>query len=212
MNNFHKCIQGNPIISCGPTRPPATACCPCTNLLRNPGFDQPSAVGGPAVPEWNSGGMTSLASFPNHSGRYLSNGTLSILSVLIRGGGNINQTVPISEGCCYTLSFAANVRSESRLVASVSFPDAVPSQPCPPLVTPTSNPLVAFNIRHIVVRPPIIATDLFPNYTLVVCTPPGARTACITFQNNSAVENFAFVDNVVFQNTGGPCPSCEQRF
>lgn len=36
----------------GPTGPTAVGCCPCNNILDNPGFDEPAVVGDP-VPGWN---------------------------------------------------------------------------------------------------------------------------------------------------------------
>jgi hypothetical protein len=213
MSNFHRCIQGNPIISCPPvlplrpTGPTPTACCPCTNLLRNPGFDEPFGVTGP--PDWMledefTGGRS-------HSGRYLSDGTRSVQSVGIRAGGSINQVVPVSEGCCYMLSFAAAIPIELEIVASVSF---LPGQSCRLLITPDMNPIVEENIPHIIAVSDLQLVGAFQPYTLVVCTPSGATMACITFQINSLLptSGFAFIDNVVFENTGGPCPSYEQRF
>ncbi|MFT9847785.1 collagen-like protein [Aneurinibacillus sp. REN35] len=217
----------------GPPGPSVEVCCPCTNLLLNGGFDL-SVVGAPPI-DWLSDRATVFA-FPDaHSGRFTTSLTTPVIqSVGILGldpnpsagttatPGFINQVVEVSEGCCYTLSFAADVRDGGILVASVSFPDATTPQPCTPLITntgngtptpTTTNPIVTNNIPHIVPasnQP----QSLFQHYTLVVCTPPGATVACITFQNigNPAPGGTAFVDNVVFENTGGPCPTCFQNF
>ncbi|MEC1636946.1 hypothetical protein P9D98_20545 [Bacillus mojavensis] len=131
--------------------------------------------------------------------------------------GFVNQIVPVSGGCCYTLTFAADVRGVGILVASVSFPP----QPCPPLITNTgtaggtvtTNPIFTNNIPHIVAQT-AQPQSLFQNYTLTVCAPLGATTACITFQNigNPDPGSQALVDNVVFKNTGGPCDTCTQNF
>ncbi|PGZ09410.1 hypothetical protein COE30_08500 [Bacillus cereus] len=193
----------------GPTGPAATACCPCTNRLDNPGFDQP-AVTGIAVPGWIVSGTVTEVGAPNvHSGRFLSNGTLSILAAAIAPNSSIVQPILVDEGCCFTLSFAADVRDEAELIAAVSFPEL--GQGCPPSST-TLGPL---NIPHIVpfnTQP----QSLFQHYTLVVCIPAGVTTACVSFQNISqdGTGATAFVDNVVFQPTGGPCPtgSCSQHF
>ncbi|MEC3178852.1 collagen-like protein, partial [Bacillus cereus] len=48
----------------GPTGPAATACCPCTNVLDNPGFDEPATPGTP-VPGWIVTGNVSEVGFPN---------------------------------------------------------------------------------------------------------------------------------------------------
>ncbi|GAB1810608.1 hypothetical protein PMEGAPR236_57000 [Priestia megaterium] len=135
--------------------------------------------------------------------------------------GFISQEVPVSPGCCYTLSFEAQVRDNGILVASVSFPGTALG-PCTPLIMRTglagggfltTNPIFTNNIPHIVTQSNH-PSSVFQHYTLVVCAPVGATTACITFQNigNPAPGGEALVDNVVFQNTGGPCPSCSQNF
>lgn len=210
----------------GPPGPPAEVCCPCTNLLDNPGFNL-SAVGGAPV-DWISSNATVVAS-PNHSGRFVSDPTTPVIQAVgiiglnnnlpLNFPGFVNQVVPVEEGCCFTLTFEADVRDGGILVASVSFPDATPAQPCQPLITRTdnspilTNPILTNNIPHIVTVPnqPL---SVFQHFTLVVCTPPGSTMACITFQNigNPAPGGTAFLDNVVFQNTGRPCPSCTQNF
>ncbi|PFK06956.1 hypothetical protein COJ05_31660, partial [Bacillus cereus] len=191
----------------GPTGPTAVGCCPCTNILDNPGFDEPPVVGDP-VPGWNLIGDVTEVGPPNaHSGRVLSNGTLSLLAASIGPGESINQLVDVGEGCCFTLSFAADVRDNALLIASVSFPEL--GQGCPPLAT-NLGPL---NIPHII---PVgnQPESLFQHYILVVCIPPGVTTACVAFQNiaTGGEGATAFVDNVVFQPTGGPCTSCSQNF
>ncbi|MBK5474236.1 collagen-like protein [Bacillus sp. TH19] len=191
----------------GPTGPTAVGCCPCNNILDNPGFDEPAVVGDP-VPGWNQAGSVSEVGFPNvHSGRFLSNGSFSLLAASINPGGSINQTVDVDAGCCYTFSFAADVRDGAFLIASVSFPEL--GQACPPAPV-TLGPL---NIPHIV---PVMnqPQSLFQHYILVVCIPATVTTACISFQNTATGGEgaTAFVDNVVFQPTGGPCTSCSQNF
>ncbi|PGB03781.1 hypothetical protein COL93_05190 [Bacillus toyonensis] len=120
--------------------------------------------------------------------------------------GSINQLVDVDEGCCYTLSFAADVRDNAILIASVSFPQ-LPGHGCPPSST-TLGPL---DIPHIVpaMNQP---QSLFQHYNLVVCIPAGVTIACVAFQNIATGGPTAFVDNVVFQPTGGPCTSCSQNF
>ncbi|WP_236798013.1 collagen-like protein [Bacillus cereus] len=191
----------------GPTGPAATACCPCTNRLDNPGFDVPATPGFP-VPGWAITGDVSEVGPPNvHSGRFLPDGTFSILAASIGPGGIMTQSVGVGEGCCFTLSFAADVRDGGFLIASVSFPEL--GQGCPPNPT-TLGPL---NIPHIV---PVgnQPQSSFQHYVLVVCIPATVTTACITFQNTATggAGATAFVDNVVFQPTGGPCTSCSQNF
>ncbi len=212
----------------GVTGPTGEACCPCTNLLANPGFDL-SATGAPPA-SWTSATAT-VVDFPDaHSGRFVGSPTTpTIQSVSILGldpnppvgtvatPGFINQIVPVSEGCCFTLTFAGDVRAGGVLVASVSFPP----QTCPPLITNTgtaegtvtTNPIFTEDIPHIIAvsnQP----QSVFQNYSLTVCAPPGATTACITFQNigNPAPGSQALVDNVVFKNAGGPCDTCVQNF
>jgi hypothetical protein len=223
--------SGGPPGPTGPTGPPgpaAAGCCPCTNLLANPGFDLSPPGAAPA--SWTSDTAT-VVTFPNaHSGRFVTSPTVPVIqSVGIRGlnsnpaegevatPGFINQIVSVSPGCCYTLTFAGDVRANGILVASVSFPP----QPCPPLITNTgtpggtvtTNPILTNNIPHIIAvsnQP----QSVFQHYTLTVCAPPGATTACVTFQNvgNVAPGSTAFVDNVVFKTTGGPCDTCTQNF
>ncbi|PGD60140.1 hypothetical protein COE84_20785 [Bacillus wiedmannii] len=191
----------------GATGPTAVGCCPCNNILNNPGFDIPP-IGVDPVPGWNQVGSVSEVGFPNvHSGRFLPDGSFSLLAASIGPGGSINQTVDVDEGCCYTLSFAADVRDGAFLIASVSFPEL--GQACPPAPA-TLGPL---NIPHIV---PVMnqPQPLFQHYTLVVCIPATVTIACISFQNTATGGEgaTAFVDNVVFQPTGGPCTSCSQNF
>lgn len=192
----------------GPTGPTAVACCPCTNVLDNPGFDEPPLITDP-VPGWNQVGDVTEVGVPNvHSGRILSDGTLSLLAVAIGPGGSINQLVDVDEGCCYTFSFAADVRDGAFPIASVSFPELV-GHGCPPL----ASTLGALNIPHII---PVMNQPQsgFQHYVLVVCIPPGVTIACVAFQNiaTGGEGATAFVDNVVFQPTGGPCTSCSQNF
>lgn len=54
----------------------------------------------------------------------------------------------------------------------------------------------------------------FQHFVLVVCIPPGVTMACVAFQNiaTGGEGPTAFIDNVVFQPTGGPCTSCSQNF
>ncbi|OUB76718.1 hypothetical protein [Bacillus thuringiensis] len=191
----------------GPTGPAATVCCPCTNVLDNPGFDVPG-VTGDAVPGWIVTGNVSEVGFPNvYSGRFLPDGTFSILATSIRPGGFMTQSIDVGESCCFTLSFAADVRNGGFLIASVSFPEL--GQGCPPNPA-TLGPL---NIPHIV---PVgnQPQSSFQHYVLVVCIPATVTTACISFQNISTMGEggTAFVDSVVFQPTGGPCTSCLQNF
>lgn len=192
----------------GPTGPPAEVCCPCTNVLDNPGFDEPAVVGD-TVPGWIQNGNVSEVGFPDaHSGRFLSDGSFSLLAASIEPGGSIHQTVDVHEGCCFTLSFAADVRDGAFLIASVSFPEVV-GHGCPPAPV-MLGPL---NIPHIVPvnRQP---QSSFQHYVLVACIPDGVTEACISFQNTatSGEGATAFVDNVVFQPTGGACDSCSQNF
>ncbi|PGS14818.1 hypothetical protein COC45_08585 [Bacillus cereus] len=196
-----------PTGSTGPTGPTAVACCPCTNILDNPGFDEPPLVGD-LVPGWNQIGDVTEVGFPNaHSGRILSNGTLSILAASIEPGGSINQSVDVGEGCCFTFSFAADIRDGALLIASVSFPEL--GHGCPPLPA-TLGPSNIPNIIPASNQP----QSSFQHYTLVVCIPAGVTTACVAFQNiaTGGEGATAFVDNVVFQPTGGPCTSCSQNF
>jgi len=189
----------------GPTGPTAVGCCPCTNVLDNPGFDELPIITDP-VPGWNQTGDVTEVGVPNaHSGRILSDGTLSLLAVSIGPGGSINQSVDVDEGCCFTFSFAADVRDNAFLIASVSFPEL--GHGCPP------PPITLGNIPHII---PVAnqPQSLFQHYILVVCIPAGVTTACVAFQNiaTGGQGATAFVDNVVFQPTGGPCTSCSQNF
>ncbi|QWH04018.1 collagen-like protein (plasmid) [Bacillus mycoides] len=205
-----------PVPEIGPTGPTVEACCPCTNLLDNPGFDEPAIAGDP-IPGWKQSGAIEVGPPNVHSGRFLSDGTFSILAASIDAGGNINQIVDVHSGCCYTLSFAANVNKGAFLIASVSFPEL--GQGCPP----ASTILGPLNIPHIIpannqsppTQPPP-PPSFFQEYTLVVCVPSDVTVACIAFQNiaiNTGEEpTVAFVDNVVFQPTGGPCTSCFQNF
>ncbi|WP_226569595.1 collagen-like protein [Bacillus stratosphericus] len=196
--------------------------------MANPGFDL-SAVDAPPA-SWTSATATVVNSPESHSGRFVSSPTTpTIQSVSILGldpnppvgtvatPGYINQVVPVSEGCCFTLTFEGDVRGQGVLVASVSFPP----QPCPPLITNTgtdegtvtTNPIFTEGIPHIIAvsnQP----QSVFQNYSLTVCAPPGATTACITFQNigNPSQGSEALVDNVVFKNTGGPCDTCVQNY
>ncbi|PDX99906.1 hypothetical protein COM13_21215 [Bacillus pseudomycoides] len=139
--------------------------------------------------------------------------TRSLQAANLQPGGKISQSVPVDEGCCYTLSFAASVRANTILVASVTFPGILGS--CPSTPEEIANSLSPGNspIPHIVPagnQP----QSLFQHYTLVVCVPSGATTACITFQNLEAPAsvNDASIDNVVFQPTGGGCDGCVQNF
>ncbi|PEV97748.1 hypothetical protein CN425_22295 [Bacillus cereus] len=191
----------------GPTGPAATACCPCTNLLDNPGFDIPG-VTGDTVPGWvQTGPVIEVGSPDAHSGRFLPNGTFSLFAASIGPGGSLTQLIDVHEGCCFTLSFAADVRDGAFLIAAVSFPEL--GQGCPPAQT-TLGPS---NIPHIV---PVGHEQQasFQHFTLVVCIPPTVTMACISFQNTATTGTgaTAFVDNVVFQPTGGPCTSCSQNF
>ncbi|PGT67482.1 hypothetical protein COD14_19690, partial [Bacillus cereus] len=191
----------------GPTGPTAIGCCPCTNILDNPGFDVPG-IPGDAVPGWvQTGDVTEAPDPDTHSGRFLPDGSFSRLSAAIGPGGSLTQLVDVDEGCCFTLSFAADVRDGAFLIAAVSFPEL--GQACPPSST-TLGPL---DIPHIV---PSMSQpqSVFQPYTLVVCIPAGVTAACISFQNTGTggVGATAFVDNVVFQPTGGPCTSCSQNF
>ncbi|PDY48792.1 hypothetical protein COL30_11460 [Bacillus pseudomycoides] len=136
---------------------------------------------------------------------------LRIQAVQIQPGAFISQTVPVNPGCCYTLSFAADVRDGGILVASVSFPAL--GQDCPPTIAE----IIADDIPHIVPSSPAPQSG-FQHFTLVICVPTGipvVDTACITFQNAATPASpggSAFVDNIVFQPTGGPCDSCTQNF
>lgn len=62
----------------------------------------------------------------------------------IEPSGSINQSVEVDEGCCYTFSFAVDVRDGAILIASVSFPEL--GHECPPFLG-TIGPL---NIPNIV--------------------------------------------------------------
>ncbi|OFD59084.1 hypothetical protein BWGOE6_27280 [Bacillus mycoides] len=192
----------------GPTGPTAVGCCPCTNVLDNPGFDVPG-VTGDAVPGWvQTGAVSEVGPSDAHSGRFLPSGTFSILAASIGPGGSLTQLVDVDEGCCFTLSFATDVRDGAFLIAAVSFPELA-GHGCPPV----PNMLGPLNIPHIVPsqnQP----QSVFQHYTLVVCIPDGVTGACISFQNTATggVGATAFVDNVVFQPTGGPCTSCSQNF
>ncbi|OFD58346.1 hypothetical protein BWGOE4_27230 [Bacillus mycoides] len=164
---------------------------------------------GDTVPGWVQTGDVEEVGTPNvHSGRFLPNDTFSLLAAAIGPGGSLTQLVDVEEGCCFTLSFAADVRDGAFLVAAVSFPEL--GQGCPPAFTT----LGSSNIPHIVPvnRQP---QSNFQSYTLVVCIPAGVTEACISFQNIEPPPGqgaTAFVDNVVFQPTGGPCTSCSQNF
>lgn len=166
-------------------------------------------TGGDAVPGWVQTGPVSEVGDPfAHSGRFLPSGIFSRLAASIGPGGSLTQLVDVDAGCCFTLSFAADVRDGAELIAAVSFPQLV-GHGCPPAST-TLGPL---NIPHIVPsqnQP----QSVFQHYTLVVCIPDGVTAACISFQNTATggVGATAFVDNVVFQPTGGPCTSCSQNF
>ncbi|WP_309460525.1 hypothetical protein [Bacillus pseudomycoides] len=125
---------------------------------------------------------------------------------------SVSQTVDIDPGCCYTLSFAADVRDGAIPVASVSFPELpLPTgTPCPP----SPADIVSNNFPHIVLQGHTGQSSFLP-YTLVVCVPADATVACITFQNilvSNGTGGTAFIDNVVFQPTGGGCDGCVQNF
>lgn len=101
----------------------------------------------------------------------------------------------MDESCCFTLSFAADVRDGAFLIASVSFPE-IAGHGCPP----SSTMLGPLNMPHIVPvnRQP---QSSFQHYVLVTCIPDGVTEACISFQNTatSGEGATAFVDNVVFR-------------
>ncbi len=87
--------QVGPTGPTGATGPTAVGCCPCNNVLNNPGFDIPP-VGVDPVPGWNQAGSVSEVGFPNvHSGRFLPDGSFSLLAASISPGGSINQTVDV---------------------------------------------------------------------------------------------------------------------
>ncbi|EEM13656.1 hypothetical protein CN535_29560 [Bacillus pseudomycoides] len=123
---------------------------------------------------------------------------------------SVSQAVDVDPGCCYTLSFAADVRDGAIPVASVSFPQVLPATQCPP----SPADIVSHNFPHIVLQGHQGQSSFQP-YTLVVCVPDNATVACITFQNifvDNGNGGTAFIDNVVFQPTGGGCDGCVQNF
>ncbi|CAI8715892.1 hypothetical protein EMIT019CA3_130039 [Bacillus pseudomycoides] len=130
---------------------------------------------------------------------------------------SVSQTVDIDPGCCYTLSFTADVRDGAIPLVSVSFPQLpLPTgTPCPPSPADIVNSLSTPNpIPHIVLQGHTGQSSFLP-YTLVVCVPDSATVACITFQNilvDNGNGGTAFIDNVVFQPTGGGCDGCVQNF
>ncbi|MDB4895644.1 MAG: collagen triple helix repeat family protein [Firmicutes bacterium] len=110
-------------------------------------------------------------------------------------GSSICQSVAVNGGCCYTLSFAASVRGSGVLTATVQF-FAVPPAVC----TPPANPAMVPNL----VAP--AAHNDFWFFEFVVCAPAGTTSACICFaEQGQGAASVAFVDNVAFHNTGGPC-------
>ncbi|EEM12203.1 hypothetical protein COM13_24290 [Bacillus pseudomycoides] len=185
-------------------------------MLNNPGFDDGTTGG---VTGWNSSGATVVdISGPDnnsHSGILVTGpapgqAVTKIQAVRLDPGDSINQPVSVDPGCCYTLSFAADVRANAIPVAAVSFPGL--GQSC----TPTISELTSGIIPHIVPNNNQPQSS-FQHFTLVVCVPSGAIQACISFQNilpSQGVGGAAFIDNVVFQPTGGGCDpdSCEQNF
>jgi hypothetical protein len=194
----------------GPTGPAAQACCPCTNNLENPGFDQPSTEGNP-IPFWNPVNAT-IVSGENfaHSGVIGPTGTPILQAAHINPQGSISQAVTgLNSGCCYTLSFAAQARANSELVAAVTF---LPSGGMCSL--PTLTQLSTLTIPNIAVSGNQ-QQNSYSHYTLVVCIPAGATIACISFQNFAAegLGSAVNVDNVVFQPTGSCSETpCQQRF
>ncbi|MDR4190900.1 hypothetical protein FO521_29375 [Bacillus pseudomycoides] len=185
-------------------------------MLNNPGFDD-GATGG--VIDWNSSptGATVVDTGTqpdnnSHSGVLTSPTGARIQAVAIEPGAFITQSVHVDPGCCYTLSFAASSRANALLVASVAFSqnfDCV-TPPSPANIVDLGIPNIVPNNHH--------PQSTFSHYTLVVCVPAGATRACISFQNipvqGQGVGSTAFIDNVVFQPTGGGCDpnSCVQNF
>jgi hypothetical protein len=190
-------IQGIPGTS-GPS-----LCCPCTNLLVNPGFDQGVAT----LPGW-TGNATRTGAGDIHSGS-LVGGVPTFGAALFSGSQFTCQAVPVTAGCCYTLSFVAKLTGGDPAAefgaATVAF------QPTPPPVTGACSPPPTATFPSppagdsIFMRIP--TTPTFVEYTLVVCAPVGALSACICFQTTAGLTEMR-VDNVVFQNTGGGGCDC----
>lgn len=180
------------------TRPPRR-CCPCTNLLLNAGFEQ-GAVGESPPPGW--AGTGSRETSPVHSG---------VAVALLNPGEVLCQSVPVNPGCCYQLSFEASTRGEVGNPAGIALASVIfsPSLPNSALcMAPFSA--VPPSLGSIILLPPVFTTA-FQTYTLTVCVPEGARSACICFRNafTAAVGQLDFViDNVVFAVSGGPCAPC----
>jgi hypothetical protein len=186
----------------GPAGPQGPSlCCPCINLLVNPGFDDGVAT----LPGW-TGNATRTAAGDIHSGS-LVGGVPTFGAALFSGSQFTCQAVPVSPGCCYTLSFVAKLTGGDPAAefgaATVVF------QPTPPPVTGACPPPATFPSPpagdSIFMRIP--TTPTFVEYTLVVCAPAGAQSACICFQTTAGVTEMR-VDNVVFQNTGGGGCAC----
>ena len=76
--------QGPP----GPPGPPAQACCPCTNLLVNPGFDL-SPEGAPPA-GWVAGQATVVGSPNSNSGRFVSSPQTPVIQAVNILGLNPN--------------------------------------------------------------------------------------------------------------------------
>ncbi|WP_309460806.1 hypothetical protein, partial [Bacillus pseudomycoides] len=173
-----------------PTGPTGPGCCPCNNLLHDPGFD---GTTGAFATGWNpTGGATLNDQQQNtHSGILLSGpasptgatGATRILALELPPTPenavvftSVSQTVDIDPGCCYTLSFAADVRDGAIPVASVSFPELpLPTgTPCPP----SPADIVSNNFPHIVLQGHTGQSSFLP-YTLVVSVPAEATGAVL---------------------------------
>lgn len=194
-----------------PTPPPPVngVCCPCTNLIVHGGFDRGTA-GQPPPPPWVTTGNVELVGFPfAHSGALITLPDPSVLSARVGVASSLCQRVAVDPGCCYTLTFAASARAQGELIATVQF-FTTPPAVCAP---PTDAEIVAQQIPNIVAPGPTPQAT-FDNFTLVVCAPAGATAACVCFRNRATVGegSVVFLDNVVFQPTGGPCPQCVQQF
>jgi hypothetical protein len=183
---------------------PAPTCCPCTNLLLNAGFDQ--GTNGVTPPFWFGTGVRSSGGTTVHSGSFV-NGVATFGVALLTNGQFLCQSVPVIPGCCYRLSFEVRLNGTSPAAgfgeASVQFNTSVPNTgTCMPpgLITPPQGDAILIADTD--------AGNAYLTYTMVVCTPRNAQSACICFQNALGGNFEMRLDNVVFSTAGGPCGGC----
>jgi hypothetical protein len=178
------------------------SCCPCTNLLQNPGFDDPSQVTPPAG--WTGTGSRQTTSVL--SGSFVA-GTAQFGAAGLDPGEFICQRVPVTPGCCYQLSFSAQVQGT---VTSTGFGEAsveFSTLPATSATACTPPMVIAPPAGDAILIPDLAGITAYEPFTLEVCAPEGARSACICFRNGFTARVLN-IDNVVFAVTGGNCGPC----